>query len=110
MPIFLKLTWQEQTSLMQTSVTSDFTEPILAEPIWIVLTSVALILGKLTLKTYTSAMQISTEPISAMQTLKPVVEFENKEHLIELLSSKAIEPAEEKFKERQALLQQLFNR
>ena len=42
--------------------------------------------------------------------LKPIVEFENKEHLMKLLPSKVIAPAEEKFKERQALLQQLFER
>lgn len=40
----------------------------------------------------------------------PPVEFTNKEDLLALLTSKVIEPAEEKFKERQALLQQLFNR
>ena len=38
------------------------------------------------------------------------VEFTNKEQLIELLPTRVIEPAEEKFKERQALLNQLFNR
>ena len=42
--------------------------------------------------------------------IKPIVEFVSKEHLMELLPSKVIEPAEEKFKERQALLNQLFNR
>ena len=42
--------------------------------------------------------------------LKPIVEFENQEHLIGLLPSRVIEPAEEKFKERRALLDQLFNR
>ncbi len=41
--------------------------------------------------------------------LKPVVEFESKEQLIDLLPSMVIKPAEEKFKERQELLQQLFN-
>jgi uncharacterized protein YjbI with pentapeptide repeats len=40
----------------------------------------------------------------------PPVEFTDKEHLLALLASKVIEPAEEKFEERQALLQQLFNR
>ena len=38
------------------------------------------------------------------------VEFTNKEQLIELLPTRVIEPAEEKFKERQILLDQLFNR
>jgi hypothetical protein len=42
--------------------------------------------------------------------LKPVVEFENIEHLLELLPSMVILPAEEKVKARQLLLQQLFNR
>jgi Pentapeptide repeats (8 copies) len=41
--------------------------------------------------------------------LKPVVEFENKEHSRDLLLPSVIKPAEEKFKERQALLQQLFH-
>ena len=41
--------------------------------------------------------------------LKPIVEFKNKQQLVELLSSKIIEPAEEKFKERQILLDRLFN-
>jgi uncharacterized protein YjbI with pentapeptide repeats len=38
------------------------------------------------------------------------VEFTSKEHLLELLPSRVIEPAEKKFKERQVLLNQLFNR
>lgn len=38
------------------------------------------------------------------------VEFTNKEQLIELLPTRVIAPAEEKFKERQTLLNQLFNR
>ena len=42
--------------------------------------------------------------------LKPVVEFASENHLMELLPSRMVAPAEEKFKERQALLQQLFNR
>lgn len=37
------------------------------------------------------------------------VEFTNKEHLIKLLLTRVIEPAGEKFKERQALLDQLFD-
>ncbi len=40
----------------------------------------------------------------------PPVTFVNQEQLLELLPSKVVAPAEEKFKERQALLQQLFNR
>jgi hypothetical protein len=40
----------------------------------------------------------------------PPVEFINKEHLLALLASKVIDPAEEKFKERQMLLNQLFDR
>ena len=40
----------------------------------------------------------------------PPVEFKNKEHLIEILFSKVIQPAEEKFKERQAVLNQIFDR
>lgn len=39
----------------------------------------------------------------------PPVEFINKEHLLALLASKVIDPAEEKFKERQMLLNQLFD-
>ena len=38
------------------------------------------------------------------------VEFTNKEQLIKLLPTRVIAPAEEKFKERQILLNQLFNR
>jgi uncharacterized protein YjbI with pentapeptide repeats len=38
------------------------------------------------------------------------VEFTSKEQLLELLPTRVIEPAEEKFKEVQALLQQLLNR
>lgn len=41
--------------------------------------------------------------------LRPV-EFSSTEQLLELLPSRVIEPAEEKFKERQALLNELFNR
>jgi Mlc titration factor MtfA (ptsG expression regulator) len=42
--------------------------------------------------------------------IAPPVEFESKEHLIELMPSKIIAPAEEKHRERQKLLEQLFNR
>ncbi len=42
--------------------------------------------------------------------LKPIIEFENKEQLIELMPSKIVAPAEEMHKERQKLLNQLFNR
>jgi hypothetical protein len=42
--------------------------------------------------------------------LKPVVEFASENHLMELLPSRVVEPAEKKFKERQVLLNQLFNR
>src|SRR5947209_11497658 len=38
------------------------------------------------------------------------VEFTNKEHLMELLPLRVVEPAEEKFKERQTLLNRLFHR
>jgi hypothetical protein len=41
--------------------------------------------------------------------LKPVVEFESKEQLMELLPSMVIKPAEERFRERKKLLEQLFN-
>ena len=37
------------------------------------------------------------------------VEFTHKEQVMKLLSSRVIEPAEEKCKERQTLLDQLFN-
>ena len=42
--------------------------------------------------------------------LKPIIEFENKEQLIEWIPSKIIAPAKERHKERQKLLEQLFNR
>jgi hypothetical protein len=38
------------------------------------------------------------------------VEFTSQKQMLELLPSRIIEPAEEKFRERQALLDQLFNR
>jgi hypothetical protein len=38
----------------------------------------------------------------------PPVEFTSQKHMLELLPSRIIEPAEEKFKERQILLNQLF--
>lgn len=41
--------------------------------------------------------------------LKPIIEFTSKEELIELIPSRIIAPAEEKYKERQKLLDQLFN-
>lgn len=40
--------------------------------------------------------------------LAPVIEFGNKEELIELMPSKVISPAEERHQERQSLLDQVF--
>jgi hypothetical protein len=57
-------------------------------------------------KTYSMVLDLLEYP----WVIKPIVEFVSKEHLMELLPSKVIEPAEEKFKERQALLNQLFYR
>ncbi len=42
--------------------------------------------------------------------LKPVIKFKNKEELVELVPSKIIAPAEERHKERQTQLDQLFKR
>jgi hypothetical protein len=42
--------------------------------------------------------------------VQPIVEFANQEHLIELLPSKILTPAEERAKERQQELKHLFNR
>ena len=46
---------------------------------------------------------------SGYNSVLPTVKFANEEELIELLPSKVVEPAEEKFKERGALLRQVFN-
>lgn len=40
--------------------------------------------------------------------LRPIVEFGNKEELIEMIPSRIVSPAEERYKERQAVLDQLF--
>ncbi len=42
--------------------------------------------------------------------VQPIVEFANKEHLMELLPARIIAPAEERAKERQEELKHLFNR
>jgi hypothetical protein len=41
--------------------------------------------------------------------LKPVVEFDDKEHLAAIAKDRIIGPAEEKHRARQALLTELFN-
>ena len=40
--------------------------------------------------------------------IKPVVEFENKEHLIGIAKEKIVGPAEKKYRDRQVLLKKLF--
>ena len=42
--------------------------------------------------------------------LKPMVKFTSKEHLLKILFSAIISPAEDKLRKRQKLLNQLFNK
>ena len=60
------------------------------------------------LETKRKAYAMSVDILEYPWVIKPVVEFESKEHLKDLVPGKIVAPAEEKHRERQLLLTQLF--